>query len=229
MLRKEEEWRRADNERQKKFFDAQFVNFETEKRYKGYEEDKEIIPSSERIKTEELPKPPVGEYLIKKADVRIMEAKIKSNEEEISNLKTQLSSKEQQLQRLRDWQLEDNLLNEDEKMKDIIESNKVKIDQMHEKESQEMAQAAYKTIKALQELNDTKNNQLKRKDEIIKELKERLNFEKQQDTAEILKLNEELTKALKEKSNADHSYRQTKVNFENREFEAISRRELEQL
>ena len=39
LHRKEEEWRRADNERQKKFFDAQFVNFETENRYKGFVDD----------------------------------------------------------------------------------------------------------------------------------------------------------------------------------------------
>ena len=228
MIRKEEEWRRADNERQKKFFDAQFVNFETEKRYKGFVED-ELIPPEDRIKKEDIQGPPVGEYLIKKSDVRIMEAKIKANEEEITNLKTQILSKERQLERLREWQLEDNLLSEDEKIKDIIESNKVKIDEMHEKESQEMAQAAYKTIKTLQDLIDTKNNQWKRKDDIIKELKDRLNIQKQQDTAQILKLNEELTQALKDKSNADHTYKESKIMFENREYEAISRRELEQL
>lgn len=228
LHRKEEEWRRADNERQKKFFDQQFVNFETEKRYKGYTED-DYNKVQDKLNKDDLSAPPVGEYIIKKSDVRIMQAKLRNNEEEIASLRTQIISKERQLDRLREWQLEDNLLSEDEKIKDIIDSNKVKIDQMHEKESQEMAQAAYKTIKTLQELVETKNTQCKRKEEIIKELKDKMNLQKQQDTAEIIRLNEAVTKAMKDKSSVEHSYREVKVTFDNRQYEAISRRELEKL
>ena len=117
LHRKEEEWRRADNERQKKFFDAQFVNFETENRYKGYADDTTF--PGDRLKTEDLSSPPVGEYIVKKSDVRIMQAKLRNCEEEIANLQSQIISKERQLDRIREWRLEDGLLSEDGEMKDI--------------------------------------------------------------------------------------------------------------
>lgn len=156
LHRKEEEWRRADNDRQKKFFDAQFVQFETEGRYKGFEDEKEI---RDKYKKDDLVTPPLGEFIIKKTDVRIMQAKIRNQEDEISSLRSQVVSKEKQLDRLREWQLEDNLLSEDEKLKDIIDSNKVKVDNMHEQETKEITQAAHKTIRMLQEMVENKSNQ----------------------------------------------------------------------
>jgi Ca2+-binding EF-hand superfamily protein len=229
MHRKEEEWRRADNERQKKFFDQQFVNFETENRYKGFSDDQPIGLNKEKFQREDLVSPPVGEFLIKKSDVRIMQAKLRNAQEEITGLQVQIVSKDRQLDRLREWQLEDKLLGEDEKMRDIIDSNKVKVDQMHEKESKEMAQAAVKTIKTLQEMVESKNNQNKRKEEIINDIKKRMAEQKAADTRELVRLNDELSKALKEKSGADYAFRETHVSREHKEYEAISRRELEKL
>ena len=227
MHRKEEEWRRADNERQKKFFDAQFVNFETEKRYIGYGEDKGFV--IDKLKNENLSAPPVGEYIVKKSDVRMMQAKIRNYEEEINNLQTQIISKERQLDRIREWKLEDDLLSEDEKMKDVIDGNKSKYEQHQEAEQKEMAQAAYKTIKTLQELIETKTTQWKNKEEIIKQMQEKLNLQKQQDTSEIVRLNEELNKALKQGSSRENSYREVKVTINNGQYETIPRRELENI
>lgn len=226
LHRKEEEWRRMDNERQKKFFDQRFVNFETENRYKGYVDDKEV---REKYNKKDMTTPPMGEFMIKKADVRIMQAKLRNHEDEIANLKTQIVSKEKQLERLREWQLEDNLLSEDEKMKDIIDSNKVKIDEMHEKESAEMAQAAHKTIRMLQEIVENKSNQCKRKDDIIQELKNRMTQQKKEDTKEIVRLNTELSDALKAQSRTEHSYTKTEFKVENREYELQSRTALARL
>lgn len=226
LHRKEEEWRRADNERQKKFFDAQFVNFETESRYKGYVDDKEV---RDKYKKEDLTTPPMGEFMIKKADVRVMQAKIRNQEDEISSLRQQIISKEKQLDRLREWQLEDNLLSEDEKMKDIIDSNKVKLDQMHEKEALEITQAAHKSIRLLKELAENKENECKRKDEIIQELKQRMIEQKQVDTKEIVKLNEQLNEALKAKNNEEFKFQKVEYKFETRHYEAVSRRQLEAL
>jgi len=223
LHRKEEEWRRADNERQKKFFDAQFVNFETENRYKGFVDDKEV---REKYNKKDLTSPPVGEFMIKKSDVRIMQAKVRNHEDEISNLRAQVISKEKQLDRLREWQLEDNLLSQDEQLKDIIDSNKVKVDQMHEKETAEMAQAAHKTIHVLKEITENKTNQCKRLEEIIKEMKEKMNAQKTEDTNEIIRLNEQMTEALKAKSNAENTFHQTEFKVDARAYEANSRRDL---
>lgn len=223
MHRKEEEWRRADNERQKKFFDAQFVNFETENRYKGYVDDSEV---RDKYKKETLMAPPAGEFLIKKEDVRIMQAKLRNQEDEISNLRAQVISKEKQLDRLREWQLEDNLLSEDEKLRDIIDSNKVKIDQMHEKETAEMAQAASKTITMLNELVENKTNQIKRKEEIIKDLKDKLIEQAKQNATEIVRLNSMLADASKAQSDAEHTYHKTEFKVDSRAYEATSRAQL---
>lgn len=157
LHRKEEEWRRADNERQKKFFDSQFVNFETEKRYIGYGDDKGCV--IDKLKSDELNAPPVGEYIVKKSDVRMMQAKIRNYEEEINNLQAQIISKERQLDRVREWKIEDDLLSEDDKIKDVIDVNKAKYERHLEDEQKEMTQAAYKTIKTLQELVETKTVQ----------------------------------------------------------------------
>ena len=226
LHRKEEEWRRADNERQKKFFDAQFVNFETEGRYKGYVDDKEV---REKYSKKELTTPPMGEFMVKKADVRIMQAKVRNQEDEISSLRAQIISKEKQLDRLREWQLEDNLLSEDERLKDVIDSNKAKVENMHEQETKEITQAAHKTIKMLQELVENKSNQCKRKEEIIKDIQERMNQQKQEDTREIVRLTHELTDARKAHSEAEFRAPKTEVKFEARLYEAQSRQQLAHL
>jgi hypothetical protein len=223
MHRKEEEWRRADNERQKKFFDAQFVNFETENRYKGYVDDSEV---REKYKKETLLAPPAGEFLIKKEDVRIMQAKLRNQEDEISNLRAQIISKEKQLDRLREWQLEDNLLSEDEKLRDIIDSNKVKIDQMHEKETVEMAQAATKTISMLKELVENKTSQIKRKEEIINDLKNKLIEQAQQNATDMVRLGQKVAEASKAQSDAEHTFHKTEFKVDNRAYEANSRNQL---
>ena len=53
------------------------------------------------------------------------------------------------MKRFREWQLEDKDLAEDEKLRHVIESNKVRAEAVHEREAKEMAEAAYKTIKTL--------------------------------------------------------------------------------
>ena len=100
MHRKEEQWRRADNERQKKFFDLQFTNFETENRFKGYADDDPVGLEKDKFNREDLVSPPVGEFLIKKSDVRIMQAKLRNASEEIVSLQTQIQSKDKQLNRV---------------------------------------------------------------------------------------------------------------------------------
>lgn len=223
LHRKEEEWRKADNDRQKKFFEAQFVNFETEGRYKGYVDDTEV---REKYKKKDLTSPPMGEFMIKKSDVRVMQAKLRNHEDEISSLRSQIISKEKQLDRLREWQLEDNLLSEDERLKDVIDSNKAKIENMHETETKEITQAAHKTIKMLQEMVENKSEQCKRKDEIIKDIQERMNRQKQEDTVEIVRLTYDLNEARKAQSNVEFQHHKTEVKFETRLYEAQSRAHL---
>jgi hypothetical protein len=43
-------------------------------------------------------------------------------------------------------------------MKDVIDSNVARKEALYEKESKEMAEAAYKTIQTLQQMIDHKNN-----------------------------------------------------------------------
>ncbi|CAI2367120.1 unnamed protein product [Moneuplotes crassus] len=221
--RKQEEWIRADNVRQKKFFDAQFTNFETEGRYKGYVDDTEVRA---KYSKEDLTTPPVGDFVVKKADVRIMQAKVRNQEDEISNLRAQVISKEKQLDRLREWQIEDNLLSEDERIKDVIDSNKAKVEQMHENETKEITQAAHKTIRMLQEMVENKSAQIKRKEDIIKDIQERMNLQKQEDTREIVRLTHELNDARKAQTDLEFHPHKTEVKFETRMYDAKKRTEL---
>lgn len=56
----------------------------------------------------------------------------------------------------------------------MMESTKVKVDQINERERREMAEAARQTIITLQEMSQSKNEQLQRKDDIIDELKRKI-------------------------------------------------------
>ena len=70
---------------------------------------------------------------------------------------------------------------------------------------------------------------VRNKEETIKQMQDRMNVQKKEDTAEIIRLNEELNKALKQNSTGDKSFRESKVTFNSGQYEAIPRRELEQL
>lgn len=76
--------------------------------------------------------------------------------------------------RLRMWQEGDKYLSEDIVLKDAIEDHRIKTLAVAEKEQKEISDAAYQTVKTLQEMIEQKNEQLKRKEENITRLREQM-------------------------------------------------------
>ena len=68
-----------------------------------YADNDPVGLEKDKFNREDLVSPPVGEFLIKKSDVRIMQAKLRNAGEEIVSLQTQIQSKDKQLNRLREW------------------------------------------------------------------------------------------------------------------------------
>ena len=92
------------------------------------------------------------------------------------------------LQRFEQWQIGDKYLAQDDTTNEVIEEHKFKQNLVHEKENKEMADAAYQTIKTMQEMLDQKNEQLKRKEDHIQNLREEMKNQANQDAMIINKL-----------------------------------------
>jgi hypothetical protein len=63
------------------------------------------------------------------------------------------------------WQLGDKYLNQDEMLKDAISEHRTRTTQQNEKEQKDMADAAYQTIKTLQDMLDNKNEAIRGKEQ----------------------------------------------------------------
>jgi hypothetical protein len=84
----------------------------------------------------------------------MLEGQIKKLKDELKNAVDNIKSKDAIINRFKEWQLADKYLSQDEVLKDAIDSHKSKTQEIHEQESKEMAEAAYVTIKTLQEMLD---------------------------------------------------------------------------
>ena len=78
-------------------------------------------------------------------------------------------------------------------MKEAIDEHNFKQNQVHEKENKEMADAAYQTIKTMQEMLDQKNDQLKRKEEHIANLRDQMMKQAELDANQINELRDKIS------------------------------------
>ena len=85
-----------------------------------------------------------------------------------------LNQRNTEVGRLKMWQEGDKYLSEDIVLKDAIEDHRLKTLAVAEKEQKEISDAAYQTVKTLQEMIEQKNEQLKRKEENITRLREQM-------------------------------------------------------
>jgi len=88
------------------------------------------------------------------------------------------------------WIDQDSSLTKDEVLKDAIEDHRVKTMAVAEKQSKEIQEAAYQTVKTLQDMIEQKNEQLKRKEDQIERLREQMKIQSATDAAEINALRE---------------------------------------
>ncbi len=84
---------------------------------------------------------------------------------ELSKAVEEIRAKDALISRFKEWQMADKYLQDDEKIREAIEGTRVKIDQVHEQEAKEMAEAAAQMVKTLQQMLEQKNEQLRGKEE----------------------------------------------------------------
>ena len=113
--------------------------------------------------------------------------------------------KESEVGRLRMWQEGDKYLSEDLVLKDAIEDHRLKTLAVAEKEQKEISDAAYQTVKTLQEMIEQKNDQLKRKEENMERLREQMKNQAQLDAATINQLRDQMSVTGNSTMNKLHS------------------------
>ena len=85
------------------------------------------------------------------------ESENKRLKEELAGLHAKMAGKENEIGRLRMWQEGDKYLSEDLVLKDAIEDHRLKTLAVAEKEQKEISDAAYQTVKTLQDMIEAKN------------------------------------------------------------------------
>ena len=78
-------------------------------------------------------------------------------------------------------------------IKEAIDETIMKQNQVKQQENKEMADAAYQTIKTMQEMLDQKNEQLKRKEDHIQNLRDEMKNQANQDAMIINKLKQDIS------------------------------------
>ena len=110
-------------------------------------------------------------------------------ENQVKEYELKIIQKDSLLQRFENWQIDDKYLQgADETTKQVIDEHRFKQQQAHDQENKEMADAAYQTIKTMQEMLEQKNAQLKRKEENIANLRDQVKRQAEMDANELNKL-----------------------------------------
>lgn len=86
-----------------------------------------------------------------------------------------MQQKDSLIQRFEQWQIGDKYLSQDEVLKDAISEHRAKTSVTNDKQQSEMQDAAYQTIKTLQDMLDNKNAAIRAKEEQMAKLRMQMN------------------------------------------------------
>lgn len=185
----EEKWRLQDNDRMRQYFSQRLVRAEDEGDHgaqapksggrkqlsggqAGYKGGAEKLSARESLHDEQLDQLTA----------------------EIANLKDQLVYKDSMIRKLKSWrETDESLAGGEDGLKDVIEEQRTKFQAAHNQESKEMADAAYQTIKTLNEMLEQKKAQVKSKEEQIERLRQQMAEQRESFAAQRLKLQAEAT------------------------------------
>ena len=94
---------------------------------------------------------------------------------EIAKLTEEVQQKDAVIRKLRSWHDTDAyVMGGEEGMKDVMEEQRIKFQAVHDQENKEMADAAYQTIKTLNEMLEQKKIQLRSKEDQIDKLRQQM-------------------------------------------------------
>jgi len=115
--------------------------------------------------------------------------------QEVAQLKDEVLYKDSVIRKLKSWRDTDAYVGagEDGMQDDVLEAQRVKFQAVHEQENKEMADAAYQTIKTLNEMLEQKKTQVRSKEEQIERLRQQLAEQRELHAEQCMKLQAEVT------------------------------------
>ena len=125
-----------------------------------------------------------------KAELEEKEVHIEKLKKVVNDQTNRIIRLESEVNRYKQWADQDNSLSEDAMTKDAIEDHRIKTMAAAEKQSKEIQDAAYQTVKTLKDMLEQKNTQLKRKEEQIERLRDQMKAQSALDAATINELRE---------------------------------------
>jgi len=176
MRIKQEEWRRTDNERQQRYVQSKLGEKEDDSR--GFQRPQTAGPMASTMATN-----------LNAQDNRAAKDLERRNQE-LANKVQELQSENRQLVNLQE-QLMVGGGNQDQKQ--MIEQYSMKYQNAHQEESKQMADAAYQTIKTLNDMLDQKKVTIRNKDAQIQSLRDDLTKQREMAAEMQLKLVSEVT------------------------------------
>ena len=203
MFKQEEEFRKRDIERQRQFFYVnKFEEGEGRLPNQGKQAGRSLSNAASLTNNNTTPKQRLDlqalqQYntITKTSDVQAgwtkgqivgdNSEKIQRLESTIEELNLKLVQKDQQIQRFEQWQIGDKYLSQDEILKDAIQEHRTKTTTAQEKEHKEMMDAAYQTIKTLQDMLDVKNQAIRAKEEQVAKMRQQVATQRELDSQTI--------------------------------------------
>jgi len=183
---KEEKWRLQDNDRMRQYFNTKLGG------------DQQHEAQGVKALQSARPHTSAGAGFRTNAENsahnNMLEDQISKLNQENNQLREELAFKDTQIRQLRTWQDTDNMvMGDDAGARDQFEHERVKFQAVHDQENKEMADAAYQTIKTLNEMLEQKKTQVRSKEEQIEKLRQQLADQREHAAAEQMKLQAEVT------------------------------------
>lgn len=181
VILKEEQFRKRENERTRQFF---FIN-----KFEDQADHGNKIQRAAGMTSQTLgPRPDAQQISFAKRQTEELSAgwtkpgiqqdtseRINQLEQRLSDAQQQLQQKDSLIQRFEQWQIGDKYLSQDEVLKDAISEHRAKTSVTNDKQQSEMQDAAYQTIKTLQDMLDNKNAAIRAKEEQMAKLRMQMN------------------------------------------------------
>ena len=196
MHRREEEFRELDNQRMARFFNRFESKFDvgaTENKLPGRGPAEDIPAYAQHESAaESLTK---GRDVNAKAEIDVMEKKLARMEDQLRKAQDEVKNRERQLSMFSQWQQMENSFappGQEGMGFRANEATMAKQQALKEEQDREMAEAAYATIKSLNERIDEKNRMLAEKDEQLIKIRQDFQTQRNEDSLKISELERKL-------------------------------------
>ena len=176
---KEEQWRRQDDDRMRRYFNKLNVDDDGGDHGRaqgGLSNNRGPAAAFQNARPHTSAGPQAYQTAAEKsAQGALHDEQLAKMATELARLKDEVSYKDSVIRKLQGWQEADAaVMGGEDGVADVMEEQRAKFQAVHDQESKEMADAAYQTIKTLNEMLEQKKVQLRAKEEHIDKLRQQM-------------------------------------------------------